>query len=477
MVADKGKKTKVEEENTEQIDSELVLSIEKLQEIQDELEKINEEASDKVLEVEQKYSEVRKPVYDKRNDIIKSIPDFWLTAFISHPALGELLSEEDQKIRRNWPSNLGFVNFNCRFCGLGKFQGCKNDIVKQNILAERDTEQAIRALKKDWGKLAHSEFAKIQKSMKDEKLLIWYSGKEEKQVKLSHISRIIPGQRTICKDRDEAELWFTALRALISRGNYCKSTSDSISSDSPRSHTRKNSPSNISSTSSDILYKDPGDTQTILVPYENSPQNRLGKAFSEVISYTAAAKAFTRAESVAKSISFVSSGGLDDTNGHSSGVNSNRYSSSSAVSSSSQGSREDFDSLCDVFIWGEGLGDVLLGSGVHVVRKSSAVRSDALLPKALESKAVLDAHNIGCGSKHAVVVTKQGQIFSWGDGSGGRLGHGLEANVSFPKLIDAFSESNIDLVACGEFHTCAVTHSGDLYTWVMVFTILVFLGM
>ncbi|KAH9719703.1 NAP1-related protein 2 [Citrus sinensis] len=98
MVADKGKKTKVEEENAEQIDSELVLSIEKLQEIQDELEKINEEASEKVLEVEQKYSEIRKPVYDKRNDIIKSIPDFWLTAFISHPALGELLSEEDQKL-------------------------------------------------------------------------------------------------------------------------------------------------------------------------------------------------------------------------------------------------------------------------------------------------------------------------------------------------------------------------------------------
>lgn len=41
---------------------------------------INEEASDKVLEVEQKYNEIRKPVYDKRKDTIKSIPDFWLTA-------------------------------------------------------------------------------------------------------------------------------------------------------------------------------------------------------------------------------------------------------------------------------------------------------------------------------------------------------------------------------------------------------------
>uniref|UniRef100_A0A0V0HKW4 Putative NAP1-related protein 2-like n=1 Tax=Solanum chacoense TaxID=4108 RepID=A0A0V0HKW4_SOLCH len=96
MGADKGKKQKVDEENN--IDGALVFSIEKLQEIQDELEKINEEASDKVLEVEQKYNEVRKPVYDKRNNIIKAIPDFWLTAFLSHPVLGELLTEEDQKI-------------------------------------------------------------------------------------------------------------------------------------------------------------------------------------------------------------------------------------------------------------------------------------------------------------------------------------------------------------------------------------------
>ncbi|KAL0364693.1 UNVERIFIED_CONTAM: NAP1-related protein 2, partial [Sesamum angustifolium] len=59
---------------------------------------INEEASEKVLEVEQKYNKIRKPVYDKRNDIIKTIPDFWLTAFMSHPALSELLTEEDQKI-------------------------------------------------------------------------------------------------------------------------------------------------------------------------------------------------------------------------------------------------------------------------------------------------------------------------------------------------------------------------------------------
>ncbi|KAI3759311.1 hypothetical protein L6452_07031 [Arctium lappa] len=108
MVADKGKKPKIvdniDDENDEQFDGELVQSIEKLQEIQDELEKINEKASDEVLEVEQKYNEFRKPVYDKRSDIIKSIPDFWLTAFLSHPVLCDLLNEEDQKIFKHLAS-------------------------------------------------------------------------------------------------------------------------------------------------------------------------------------------------------------------------------------------------------------------------------------------------------------------------------------------------------------------------------------
>jgi hypothetical protein len=59
---------------------------------------VNEEASDKVLEVEQKYNEIRRPVYNKRNDIIHNIPDFWLTAFLSHPVLSDLLTDEDQKV-------------------------------------------------------------------------------------------------------------------------------------------------------------------------------------------------------------------------------------------------------------------------------------------------------------------------------------------------------------------------------------------
>jgi template-activating factor I len=104
---EKGKRARTdgaEEDGGEPIDRALQLSIEKLQEIQDEIEKVNEEASDKVLEVEQKYNKIRRPVYVRRNEIIQKISDFWLTAFLSHPVLGDLLTEDDQQICKHLES-------------------------------------------------------------------------------------------------------------------------------------------------------------------------------------------------------------------------------------------------------------------------------------------------------------------------------------------------------------------------------------
>ncbi|KAA8544573.1 hypothetical protein F0562_022568 [Nyssa sinensis] len=148
------------------------------------------------------------------------------------------------------------------------------------------------------------------------------------------------------------------------------------------------------------------------------------------------------------------------------GMDAFRVSLSSAVSSSSQGSgHDDGDALGDIFIWGEGTGDGVLGGGPHRVGSCSGVKMDSLLPKALESAVVLDVQNIACGGRHAAFVTKQGEIFSWGEESGGRLGHGVDSDVLHPKLIDVLSNTNIELVACGEHHSCAVTFSGDLYTW------------
>ncbi|OMO79108.1 Zinc finger, FYVE-type [Corchorus olitorius] len=371
---------------------------------------------------------------------------------------------------------------------------------QRNSPSDRDSEQAITTLKKGmyllkYGRRGKPKFCPFRLS-DDEKSLIWYSDQEEKRLMLSHVSKIVPGQRTavfkrypqpdkeyqsfsliysnrsldlICKDRDEAEVWFTALRVLILGRDDHRPGSDTTSdstSESQCSYTQRNSISKVSSASSDNIYKDPRDIQTPSLPYESSPQRRLGKAFSEVVTYTSTTKSLTQTQSVVKHFSSLSLGGLDNQQGRSSAVDSFRCSLSSAVSSSShRSSFEGFDAIGDVFIWGEGAGNGLLGRSVHRTETNSVATTDALSPNALESTVLLDAHNISCGNKHAVLVTRQGQIFSWGEGSGGRLGHGVEADVSQPMLISALSESAIGFVACGDFHTCAVTLSGDLFTW------------
>ncbi|CAN4119789.1 unnamed protein product [Withania somnifera] len=370
---------------------------------------------------------------------------------------------------------------------------------------ERDIEQAITALKKGayllkYGRRGKPKFCPFRLS-NDESALIWFSGKEEKHLKLSHVSRIISGQRTpifqryprpekeyqsfsliyndrsldlICKDKDEAEVWFSGLKALISRGHQRKwrteSRSDGISSGatSPRTYTRRSSPLHSPFSSGESLQKDVGDQLRLHSPYESPPEKGLDKAFSDVVLYAVPPKDFFPSDSASASVNSLSSGGSDSMHGQMKGIGMDnfRVSLSSAVSSSSQGSgHDDGDALGDVFIWGEGTGDGVLGGGPHRVSSSFGAKLDSLFPKALESAVVLDVQNIACGGRHAALVTKQGEIFSWGEESGGRLGHGIDSDVLHPKLIDSLGHSNIELVACGENHTCAVTLSGDLYTW------------
>jgi len=201
-------------------------------------------------------------------------------------------------------------------------------------------------------------------------------------------------------------------------------------------------------------------------PYDSPPKNGLDQAFSDVM-FAVPPKGFFPSDSATGSVHSLSSGS-DNVYSHIKGMGTDtfRVSLSSAVSSSSQGSgHDDGDALGDVFIWGEGTGDGVLGGGVHRVGSCFSIKMDSLLPKALESAVVLDVQNIACGRRHAALVTKQGEIFSWGEESGGRLGHGVDADVSHPKLIEALSNTNIEFVSCGDHHTCAVSLSGDLYTW------------
>ncbi|CAH1427218.1 unnamed protein product [Lactuca virosa] len=140
-----------------------------------------------------------------------------------------------------------------------------------------------------------------------------------------------------------------------------------------------------------------------------------------------------------------------------------RISVSSTPSCSNHNSgHDDIESLGDVFVWGEVWSDVASTDGSINTFQS---KSDVTIPRLLESNVVIDVQQIACGVCHLSLVTKQGEVFTWGEESGGRLGHGTEKDFRRPHLVEFLAVTNVDYVACGEFHTCAITNAGDLYTW------------
>ena len=46
---------------------------------------LNEQASEEILKVEQKYNKLRQPFFQKRSELIAKIPNFWVTTFVNHP--------------------------------------------------------------------------------------------------------------------------------------------------------------------------------------------------------------------------------------------------------------------------------------------------------------------------------------------------------------------------------------------------------
>jgi template-activating factor I len=78
-------------------DTEAQEAIEEIDRVQCEIDKLNEEASEEILKVEQKFNKLRQPHFKKRSDLISKIPNFWVTVFVNHPQLSTLLDEEDEE--------------------------------------------------------------------------------------------------------------------------------------------------------------------------------------------------------------------------------------------------------------------------------------------------------------------------------------------------------------------------------------------
>jgi RCC1 and BTB domain-containing protein len=86
-------------------------------------------------------------------------------------------------------------------------------------------------------------------------------------------------------------------------------------------------------------------------------------------------------------------------------------------------------------------------------------------PKLLERLAGKRMVQLSACGFHTGCLTDVGELYTWGEGKFGRLGHGAERNCHAPRLVETLLGKKPRQVSCGGFHTAVVTEDGHLYTF------------
>ncbi|KYQ89671.1 putative protein serine/threonine kinase [Tieghemostelium lacteum] len=94
---------------------------------------------------------------------------------------------------------------------------------------------------------------------------------------------------------------------------------------------------------------------------------------------------------------------------------------------------------------------------------------DTLMQSTPKQVMALHGHHIvdiSSGGGHSMALTSRGEVFSWGRGENGQLGHGgIIAQQLKPKQIMELSGKFIRLISAGGYHSFAVQDNGDVYSW------------
>lgn len=79
----------------------------------------------------------------------------------------------------------------------------------------------------------------------------------------------------------------------------------------------------------------------------------------------------------------------------------------------------------------------------------------------------LQVSKVVCGSRFTVAMTSNGHLYSWGRGDDGQLGHGNLISEYVPRIIDALTEAQVEVVdvAARGSHVLALCATGLVYTW------------
>lgn len=116
----------------------------------------------------------------------------------------------------------------------------------------------------------------------------------------------------------------------------------------------------------------------------------------------------------------------------------------------------------EVFSWGSGV-NYQLGTGNAHIQK---------LPCKVESLHGSFIKSISSAKFHSVAVSARGEVYTWGFGRGGRLGHpdfdihsGQAAVITPRQVTLGLGARRVKAVAAAKHHTVVTTEGGEVFTW------------
>jgi alpha-tubulin suppressor-like RCC1 family protein len=66
---------------------------------------------------------------------------------------------------------------------------------------------------------------------------------------------------------------------------------------------------------------------------------------------------------------------------------------------------------------------------------------------------------VAAGSRHTMALTASGELYAWGEGGQGQLGHGGKENLAVPRVVDGIEGAMMGM-ACGDVHSLVTTAEG-----------------
>ena len=110
----------------------------------------------------------------------------------------------------------------------------------------------------------------------------------------------------------------------------------------------------------------------------------------------------------------------------------------------------------DLYTWGGGA----FGELGHNEEK------DDPRPRKVQALGGKTMKQVVCGDYHTVALDSDGKLFSWGSNTAGRTGHGEEEGYQLvPRPVRGLGNVQLSWVTTGSAHTAAITETGSLYTW------------